>query len=143
MSPAAMSEPSTAPVAASATRKAVMWIAAVFVLAAALGSVSGYLYGHRAPGPPLSDDAKRQQKVATLTKELQLTPEQQTQVDAVFRDTQGKFQAIRKESDAQIEVARQAGRERLRSILTPDQKPKFEEFLRKMDEDRKNRQPAR
>jgi len=138
-----MSEPTTVPVAASATRKAAMWIAAVFVLAAALGSVSGYMYGHRAPGPPLSDDAKRQQKVATLTKELQLTPEQQTQVDAIFRDTQGKFQAIRKDSDAQIEVARQAGRERLRSVLTPVQKPKFEEFLRKMDEDRKNRQPAR
>jgi len=138
-----MSEPTTVPVAASATRKAAMWIAAVFVLAAALGSVSGYMYGHRAPGPPLSDDAKRQQKVATLTKELQLTPEQQTQVDAIFRDTQGKFQAIRKDSDAQIEVARQAGRERLRSVLTPEQKPKFEEFLRKMDEDRKNRQPAR
>ena len=138
-----MSEPTTVPLAASATRKAAMWIAAVFVLAAALGSVSGYIYGHRAPGPPLSDDAKRQQKVATLTKELQLTPEQQTQVDAIFRDTQGKFQAIRKESDAQIEVARQAGRERLRTVLTPEQKPKFEEFLRKMDEDRKNRQSAR
>ena len=138
-----MSEPTTVPVAASATRKAAMWIAAVFVLAAALGSVSGYMYGHRAPGPALSDDAKRQQKVATLTKELQLTPDQQTQVDAIFRDTQGKFQAIRKDSDAQIEVARQAGRERLRSVLTPEQKPKFEEFLRKMDEDRKNRQPAR
>jgi Spy/CpxP family protein refolding chaperone len=139
-----MSEPGTLPVAASATRKAVMWIAAVFVLAAALGSVSGYIYGHRAPGgPPLSDDAKRQQKVVTLTKELQLTPEQQTQVDAIFRDTQGKFQAIRKESDAQIEVARQAGREHLRSVLTPEQKPKFEEFLRRLDEDRKNRLPAR
>jgi periplasmic protein CpxP/Spy len=120
-----------------------MWIAAVFLLAAALGSVSGYMYGHRAPGPPLSDDAKRQQKVVTLTKELQLTPEQQTQVDAIFRDTQTKFQAIRKESDAQIEVARQAGRERLRSVLTPEQKPKFEEFLRRLDEDRKNRVPAR
>lgn len=138
-----MSEPVTLPVAASATRKAVMWIAAVFVLAAALGSVSGYMYGHRAPGPPLSDDAKRQQKVVTLTKELQLTPEQQTQVDAIFRDTQGKFQAIRKESDAQIEGARQAGRERLRSVLTPEQKPKFEEFLKRLDEDRKNRLPAR
>jgi len=56
MSPATMSEPGTVPVAASATRKAAMWIAAVFVLAAALGSVSGYMYGHRAPGPPLSDD---------------------------------------------------------------------------------------
>jgi Spy/CpxP family protein refolding chaperone len=143
MSPTAMSERSTVPVAASATRKAVLWIAAVFVLAAALGSVSGYIYGHRAPGPPLSDDAKRQQKVLTLTKELQLTPEQQTQVDAIFRDTQGKFQAIRKESDTQIEVARQAGREHLRSVLTPEQKPKFEEFLRRLDEDRKNRLPVR
>jgi Spy/CpxP family protein refolding chaperone len=120
-----------------------MWIVAVFVLAAALGSVSGYLYGHRAPGPPLSDDARRQQKVTTLTKELQLTPEQQTQIDAIFRDTQGKFQTIRKDADAQIEVARQAGRERLRSVLTPEQKPKFEEFLRRLDEDRKNRTPAR
>jgi Spy/CpxP family protein refolding chaperone len=147
MSPATTSEPTTLPVAASATRKAVMWIAAVFVLAAALGSVSGYMYGHRAPGPPLSDDAKRAQKVETLTKELQLTPAQQTQVDGIFRDTQSKFQEIRanskKESDAQIEVARQAARERLRALMTPEQKPKFEEFLRKMDEDRKNRLPAR
>jgi protein CpxP len=142
-----MSEPTTLPVAASATRKAVMWIAAVFVLAAALGSVSGYMYGHRAPAPALSDDAKRAQKVETLTKELQLTPAQQTQVDGIFRDTQSKFQEIRanskKESDAQIEVARQAARERLRAVMTPEQKPKFEEFLRKMDEDRKNRLPAR
>jgi Spy/CpxP family protein refolding chaperone len=123
-----------------------MWVAAVFVLAAALGSVSGYMYGHRAPGAPLSDDAKRQQKVVTLTKELQLTPEQQTQADRIFRDTQGKFQEIRanskRESDAQIEVARQAARERLRAVMTPEQKPKFEEFLRKMDEDRKNHPAA-
>ena len=138
-----MSEPGTVPVAASATRKAVLWIVAVFVLAAALGSVSGYMYGHRAPGPPLSDDAKRQQKVATLTKELQLTPEQQTQVDAIFRDIQGNFQAIRKDSEAQIEVARQAGRDRLRAVMTPEQKPKFEDFLRRLDEDRKNRPPVR
>ena len=146
MTPVAAPEAVTVPVAASATRRAVLWIAIVFVLAAALGAVSGYMYGHRAPAAPLSDDARRAQKVETLTKELQLTPVQQTQVDGIFRDTQSKFQDIRanskKESDAQIEVARQAARERLRSVMTPEQKPKFEEYLRKMDEDRKNRQPV-
>jgi len=142
MTPVAAPEAEAVPVAASATRKAVLWIAAVFVLAAALGAVAGYLYGHRGPGQPLSDDARRAQKLVTLTKELQLSAAQQGQVDAIFRETQGKFQEIRnnskKESDAQVELARQAARERLRAVLTPEQKPKFEDYLRRMDEDRKN-----
>ena len=29
-------------------------------------------------------------------------------------------------------------RDRIRAVLTPEQLPKFEEFLRKMDEERKN-----
>jgi uncharacterized protein HemX len=140
MTPAAMTEPSVTPVAASASRKAALWIAAVFVLAAALGSVAGYVYGHRAP-VPMSDEARRAQKVATLTKELQLTPEQQTQADGIFRDTQAAFQDVHKQTDAMIEVARQKGRDRLRAMMTPEQKPKFEEFLRKLDEDRKNHPP--
>jgi hypothetical protein len=142
MTPAAMTEPTVTPVAASASRKAALWIAAVFLLAAALGSVAGYVYGHRAP-VPLSDEARRAQKVATLTRELQLTPGQQTQADAIFRDTQGAFQEIHKQTDVLIEAARQKGRERLRAIMTPEQKPKFEEFLRKLDEDRKNHPPPR
>jgi Spy/CpxP family protein refolding chaperone len=136
--------------AASASRKAVLWIVAVFVLGAALGVVSGYLFAHRVsaagPGPaPLSDDARRQQKVAQLTKELDLTPDQQSQIDAIFLDTAAKFKAVHKESDAQIETLRQAGRDRVRAVLTAEQQPKFEEFLRKLDEDRKNhpQPPAR
>ena len=39
--------------------------------------------------------------------------------------------------DAQIGLLRQKGRDEIRAILTPEQKPKFEEFLRKLDEERK------
>jgi protein CpxP len=129
--------------AAAASRKAVLWIVAVFVLGAALGVVSGYLFAHRVSaagtGPaPLSDDARRQQKVAQLTKELGLTPDQQSEIDAIFQDTSAKFKAVHKESDAQMETLRQAGRDRVRAVLTAEQKPKFEEFLRKLDEERKN-----
>jgi Spy/CpxP family protein refolding chaperone len=141
MSVSAMTENSTTPVAAAATRKAVLWIVAVFVLGIALGGVSGYVFAHRvlaAPPAQLSDEAKRHQKVAVLTAELSLTPEQQTQIDAIFIDTSGQFQSIHKQSDAQFEVVRQKARDRIRAVLTPEQLPKFEEYLRKLDEERKN-----
>lgn len=131
--------------AATATRKAALWIAAVFILGAALGGVSGYLLAHRGSASQqstLSDDARRHQRVADLTKVLGLTPDQQTQVDAIFSDTQGLFQSAHKQADQQIEATRQKGRDRIRALLTPEQTPKFEEFLRKIDADRKNRPPA-
>ena len=129
----------------TATRTAVLWIAAVFILGVALGGVAGYMVAHHrlaAPPAPLSDEAKRHQKVADLTKLLSLTPDQQTQVDAIFIDTQGQFQTAHKQADQQIEAVRQKARERIRAVLTPEQTPKFEEFLRKMDADRKSRPPA-
>jgi periplasmic protein CpxP/Spy len=139
MTVTAMTENSVTPAAASATRKAALWIAAVFMLGIALGGVSGYFFAHRVlAAPQLSDEAKRHQKVAVLTSTLGLTTEQQTQIDAIFSDTSGQFQAVHKASDAQIEVLRQKARDRIRAVLTPEQLPKFEEFLRKMDEERKN-----
>jgi Spy/CpxP family protein refolding chaperone len=36
---------------------------------------------------------------------------------------------------------RQKGRDQIRGILTSEQKPKFEEFLKKLDEERKRNAP--
>jgi len=51
------------------------------------------------------------------------------------------MKAIHDQSDAQIEQLRQKGREQIRAILTTEQKPKFEEFLQKLDEERKRNAP--
>jgi hypothetical protein len=143
MSVAGMTEDSLAPVAESASRKAALWIVAVFILGAALGGIGGYFFGHRvsAAGPQLSEEVRRHQKVAQLTQVLGLTGEQQGQIDVIFSETATQFQGIHKESDAQIEIARQKARERIRAVLTPDQLPKFEDFLRKLDADRKAHPP--
>ena len=50
---------------------------------------------------------------------------------------QVEFKTIRKQVDPQIEDARQRGRNQIRAVLTPDQKPQFEEFLKHLDEERK------
>jgi Spy/CpxP family protein refolding chaperone len=129
----------------SAKQKAVLWVAIVFVLGAALGGVFGYFFGHRsnvsAANPPLSEAVKRAQRVQELTQELSLTDDQRQQLDKALSQLHGEYKSIHDQSDAQMEQARQKGRDQIRSFLTPEQKPKFEEFLKRMDEERKRNQP--
>jgi len=123
----------------SATRKAALWVGLVFLLGAALGGVVGNLFGVHATSPPpqLTDAQKRAQKVQRLTQELNLTPDQQTRIEAIIAGVQAEHKAIRQSTEPQLDQARQKGREQIRAILTPEQKPKFEEFLRRLDEERK------
>ncbi|HXN52364.1 MAG TPA: hypothetical protein VN943_10540 [Candidatus Acidoferrum sp.] len=124
----------------SASRKAALWVGAVFFLGAALGGVLGYLFAHRpvnAANPPLSEPERRAQRVKQLTKDLSLTPQQAQQLDAILLQRHTETKAIHDQTDAQLDAVRQKGRAQLRAILNPDQLPKFEEFLKHMDEQRK------
>jgi len=126
----------------STTRKAALWVGLVFLLGLALGGFGGYILAHQkytvtnASVPP-SDAVRRAQKVQELTSLANLTPEQGQEVDAIIADVQSQMKTIRKPLEPQFDEARQRGRERIRAILTEEQKPKFEEFIRKMDEERR------
>jgi protein CpxP len=125
----------------STARKAALWVGLVFVLGLALGGVAGYLFAHQkytvTSAAPTNDAARRAQKVQELTNLANLTPDQSQRIDAIISEVQGQLRTIRKASEPQIDEVRQKGRERIRAILTADQKPKFEEFIRKLDEERK------
>jgi Spy/CpxP family protein refolding chaperone len=124
----------------SSRRKAAFWVSAVFLLGAAIGAVVGYGYAHQSyasTAAPRTDQAKRAQKVEELTKLLALTNEQQQKLDKVLTEIQGQMKEIRRQSEPQMDVVRQKGRAEIRSFLAPEQLPNFEEFIRKLDEERK------
>lgn len=125
----------------SATRKAALWVGLVFLLGAALGGLGGYVFAHQkytvTSAAPTTDAAKRAQKVQELTRVANLTPEQSQQLDAIIADIQSQMKSIRKTVEPQFNEAREKGRERIRTILNAEQRPKFEEFIRKLDEERK------
>lgn len=133
----------------SAKRRAALWVAVVFVLGAALGGVFGYFYGHRsivaAANPPLSEAQRRAQRVEQLTQELGLTNDQKQQLDSALSQLHADYKSIHDQSNqqlnSQMDQARQKGRDQIRGILTPEQKPKFEEFLKRLDEERKRNAP--
>jgi Spy/CpxP family protein refolding chaperone len=124
----------------TAKRKAALWVGAVFLLGAALGGVLGYVFAHHsvaAANQPLSEPERRANRVGELTRDLSLTPEQARQLDAILLLRHTQSRTLHEQSDAQVEQVRQAGRNDIRAILSPEQKPKFEEFLRRTDEERK------
>ncbi len=123
-------------------RRAVALVLAVFILGVALGAVGMYVAGGRvwsARTDTRSASERRARFVERLTSELQLSADQQKQIEAILADTQAKYKASRDQMVAQTEQVRQQGREQIRAVLTPEQRPKFEEFLRRIDEERKKK----
>jgi hypothetical protein len=57
-------------------------------------------------------------------------------------DTVAEHSRLYSSITPQFEEARQRGRQRIRGVLTPEQLPKFEAFLRQLDEQRKKEEEA-
>lgn len=129
-------------VASQTSRRAVVLLLVVFVLGVALGAVGTYFAGARVWGARSEAHApqdRRARMVEQMARELNLTPDQRNQIDSILADVQTKYAALHEQISPQTEQVRQQGRERIRALLQPEQKPKFEEFLRRMDEERKKK----
>ena len=133
----------------TAKRHAAYWVAAVFVLGVALGGVFGYFYGHRgtvaAAPPPMSDAERHAKRLDQLTRELSLNNSQRQQMDSLLTQAHIDFQSVRTKNAQQLETEmdqeRHKSRDQMRAILTPEQLPKFEDFLKRLDEERKKNAP--
>jgi Spy/CpxP family protein refolding chaperone len=121
-------------------QKASLWLAVVFLLGIGLGGVLGYALAHRtyaAVPTVMTAEQRRAQKREQLAREVGLTPDQQRQVVAILDEAQVGYKAIHAASDPQIDSVRQKSRDKIRGLLSPEQKPKFEEFIKKLDDERK------
>jgi len=127
-----------------ASKKAIALLLLVFGLGVAFGALglrlmSGRVYGARTA--PRAQSAGDHRVVNRLTHDLDLTPDQQTQVSDILTGMQVRYNAIRQEMNPQFDEVRSQGREQMRQILTPEQRPKLDEFFRQVDEERRRRNP--
>jgi hypothetical protein len=131
----------------SANRKALVLIVLVLFLGIALGAVGDIFFNQRVLGarPQIQPQTQNQNRpdppraVARLTNELQLTPDQQKQLSLILTDMQQRIDAVRQQVNPQFDQIREEGHEQIRQILTPEQRPKFEDFLQRVDEERRKR----
>src|SRR5262245_31976992 len=123
------------------SRKAILLVFTVFILGIALGAAGTYVVTSRVQAArPQSNRTPR--ALEALTRDLSLNADQQMQIEGILSDTRAGYDAIRKQMEPEYDEVRQRGRQRIRQILTPQQGPKFEETLHRMDEERRQRQRA-
>ena len=123
------------------SRKAFLLVLLVFALGIGLGSVGTYVVTTRVLAARPQQAARNPANhMAMFTRDLNLNPDQQKQIQAILTETRARYAEIHSQADPEYERARQAGREKIRQVLTPEQKPKFEDLLRRIDEARRARQ---
>jgi Spy/CpxP family protein refolding chaperone len=122
------------------SRKAFLLVLLVFALGIALGALGTYMVTTRVLAARSQGAPSVPSRVALFTRDLNLNPEQQKQVQAILTETRVRYAEIHRQVDPEYENARHEGREKIRQILTPEQRPKFEDLLRRFDEERRSRQ---
>lgn len=116
--------------------KAVVGIVLVFVLGVVAGGlVSMKVCRHMRPGPPPVSAVMHK-----LDKRLGLNPDQHAQVEAIIRGAHAQMDSVRKETLPRIDSIMDSARDRIRAVLTPEQREKFERLVRRWDERRKQRE---
>jgi hypothetical protein len=112
----------------------------VFLLGVAAGALSLMLYARRfEPGRPAGWVGKfdRERYVKQLTEAVGLQSAQMAELNVILDDTREEFLALRTRLQPQFEEVRARARGRIRGILTAEQQPRFDAFVRRWDEERR------
>lgn len=115
------------------SRRAVLYLVLVFLLGFALGVLGSHhatrsgwfasLYRGGERGP-----------LRWLTRELDLTPEQQKQLGPILDEAGAQYAAIFEKVRPEYQQVRQQTRDKIRALLTEKQRARFEELVRQIDE---------
>jgi hypothetical protein len=111
--------------------KAIIGVVLVFVL----GAVAGAIVSHRvcqhrmetivSGGPK----AMREFIFKRMDRELRLDAGQRAQLQAIFQETHEQIKAVRGKTQPQVDEIINRADDRVRAILRPDQRDKFEKFV--------------
>ena len=111
--------------------QALVALLGLFVLGVVSGGLGAHLYYARAldrpPGPPPFFGGRLGPR---LERHLELTPEQGEQLRDILDETRREAEALRRDLAPRMREVLERSEERIREILTPEQRQRFEEIRR-------------
>jgi len=124
----------------SPTRRIILaYLAGTFVLGAVAGGAFGYSWGRRPVFHSFDRDEMRVRFCDRLVSNLGLTATQREKLQPILQQNMNEFETAHRDHYSQIGTLMKRHRERIASILDPDQRTKFEA----MEREREQRMPKR
>jgi hypothetical protein len=78
-----------------------------------------------------------------LPEALKMNPEQEKQLNKIMEDWRNQLDSLRSTQFAKFEETRSEANQKIAAILNQDQRKDFEQYLKKMEDERRNRRPPR
>jgi hypothetical protein len=100
----------------------------LFACGAAVGALGVHLYEGRTVSAKGAEDV-RQHYINEMQSRLKLTPAQLQQLEVILDDTKAKVKAVRDAYHPQMLKIKQQQVARVKSILTPNQIPAYEQLV--------------
>ncbi len=125
--------------------KVLLAFLAIFVLGFAAGALSLTAYNRRVETGRQSTRAgkfDRERYVKLMTEAVGIRPQQIGALNAILDETREEFLALRRRLDPQFEEIRQRARNRIRGILDAEQQARFNQFVKRWDEERRAEEQA-
>ena len=119
----------------SGTLKPWLILAVIFVAGGFTGAALTMVFsGHfmHPPGPPAD---MREAWMGRLTRQLNLTPDQQAKIEPILRDTADKVKKAHQEEFDKIRPILQASDDQIAAILTPDQQAELKQMIEQREKD--------
>jgi hypothetical protein len=122
--------------------KAKALVFAIFFLGIGTGVLITNFYTTRLLGSP---DANRpaqraQRDINKFYDYLGLNQEQREEMHKIGEETRRDFQRLREETQPRYQAIQDESRTKIRAVLNDEQRAKYDEFRKKMDERRRNRE---
>jgi hypothetical protein len=117
-------------------RRTVTYIGLIFISGLLLGAtMMNFAEHYILHGEPANEyDIREHREVAKeMTQLLHLTSAQRRQVDTILQETVGQYQQLEERLAPQFDQLRQTDRRRLRAILDPRQRVKFDQIVARVD----------
>lgn len=125
--------------------KAQLAIVIVFLLGVAAGTLGLTIYSRwNDAGRPSgwTGQFDRERYVKQMAEAVGLRLEQMGPLNAILDETREEFLALRSLLRPQFDGVRHRARQRIRGILNADQQARFEEFIKRWDEERRAEEQA-
>ena len=127
------------------TLKAKAFVFVIFFFGIASGILIANFYTTRVTGSAATSNQpgdrtqRAQRDINKFYDYLGLDEPQREQMHKIGEETRREFQELRKETQPRFEAIQEKSRAQIRAILNDEQRAKYDEFRRKMDARRQNR----
>jgi ribosomal protein L14E/L6E/L27E len=116
-----------------------LYVGLIFASGAVLGVFGHSLYAVSTVKGNPTPDAVRKKRLAEMQARLKLSDEQFGKLNSIMDETRARYHEVRERYRPELDAVENAQREKVRSILSDDQRAEYEKMLKEREQQEKQK----